>query len=439
VGTGLTGLTVVDAAAPSGVALTYAVWTLRNDEPSQAACTTPPVAVLRAVRNLELVPGEDVVEVRWELPEGASGARVTRRQDGRAGRPRQARTSLRDQEVRTGVTYEYSVESEYRLADGTVAHGPEVRGQVRPQEPPRPVRDLAVAVEDDAMVLTWSPAGHGEVEVRVLDAAPTVRPGAVVRGAERARLGRAPRLIGTRRDGQLRMALPEDGRRHWLLPLTIVDSVVVAGVAAEYDSRLPAVAELRADRLGNQVQLRWRWPPRASEVLLLSRTGTPPTGPDDPAATRKRISHAVYQRSGATVAAAGGEQWIGVCVTAYTDGSPVHGPMVMVSATVPTELTYEIQRMSGFRNRNVRRLVVSGDGGERLPGVRVVARVRLPPLSPDDGIELAAFPPPEPDAPALAGEFRVTERRRPLHLRVFPAEGDATVLVPANPAQLRID
>ena len=441
VGAGLTGITVVDTAAPAGVALTYSVWTLRNDEPSPGACTTRPVAVLRPVRNLELVPGEDVVEVRWELPDGATGARVTRRQDGAdAGRPRRVQgTHLRDTDVRTGITYEYVVESEYRLADGTTGHGRAVTDRIRPQRPPQPVRDLATAVEADALVLTWTAPERGEVEVRVLDAAPDVRPGAAVGTTERARLGRAARVVGARRDGHLRTALPEDGRRHWLLPLTVVDGMAVAGVAVEYDSRLPAVSELRADQLGNRVQLRWTWPPRVSEVLVVSRAGTPPAGPDDPAATRKRLTHALYQRSGATVAAVGTEQWIGVCVTAFTEGVPVYGPMVTVSASVPPELSYEIQRVSGFRNRRLRRLVVSADGARTPPAVRVVARVRLPPLSPDDGVELAAFPAPPPGTTTFGGEFPLTERGRPLFLRAFPADGDAVVLVPANPAQLRID
>jgi hypothetical protein len=438
IGTELTGLTVVDSAAPAGIAITYAVWTLRNGEQSQAPCTTQDVAVLRSVQNLELLPGEDVVELRWDLPPGASGARVVRMVDGRpSGATRRIDgRGIRDTDVRTGVTYDYAVESEYRLVGGSVGYGPPVTGRVRPQEPAQPVRDLTPSIEEDAIVLAWTVPPRGEVEVRVLDSVPAARPGQTMTSSAAGRLGSRVRGIGATRAGQLRLALPADGQRHWFLPFTVADGVAVAGVAIEYDSRLPAILELRADQLGNQVQLRWRWPPRVSEVLILSRAGRPPTGPDDPEAVTKRLTHAMYQRSGATVAATGGEQWIGVCVAAFTDGVPVYGPMVTVSASVPPELAYEIQRVNGFRNRHLRRLVVTG--GCIPGGVRVIARTRVPPLSPQDGVELARFPAPT-SGTTLTGEFSLTERARPLFLRVFPAEGDGVVLVPTHPMQLRID
>jgi hypothetical protein len=174
-------------------------------------------------------------------------------------------------------------------------------------------------------------------------------------------------------------------------------------------------------------------------VLVLSRADAPPTGPDDPNAVRRRLTHALYQRSGATVAATGAGQWIGVCVTAFTDGVPVYGPMVTVSASVPRELTYEIQRVSGFRKRHLRRLVVTADGAGAVGGVRVVARSRIPPLTPQDGVELASFPAPATGMTTLTGEFSLTERGRPLFLRAFPADSDGVVLVPTHPMQLRID
>ncbi len=440
-GDGLTALTVLDTAAPAGVALTYAVWTLRGDEPSSSPRTTATIAVLRAVRNLELLPGEQVVEAQWDLPDGATGVRVTRHIDGRpAESPRRVGGGrLRDTDVRVGVTYEYIVESEYRLADGVVQHGPAATARVRPQEPPQPVRDLTSAVEDETLVLAWTAPTRGEVEVRVLDAAPPVRPGQVVGAAAASRLGLPARSVGAAGPGRLRMAVPADGRRHWLLPLTVVDGIAAVGVAVEYDSRLPAVTDLHADQLGNQVQLRWRWPPRVSEVLILTRSGEPPTGPGDPHATRRRLTHAIYHRTGVTVAAAGADLWIGVCVTAFTDGAPVHGPMVTVSASVPRELSYEIQRVSGFRNRHLRRLVVDLDGTTDLGAVCVVARSRLPPLSRDEGVELKSFDAPERGAPTAGGVFELRGRDRPLFLRAFPADGAPVVLVPAHPTQLRID
>ena len=116
--------------------------------------------------------------------------------------------------------------------------------------------------------------------------------------------------------------------------------------------------------------------------------------------------------------------------------------MVTVSATVPRELTYEIQRVSGFRNRHLRRLVVTGDGKSGFGAVRVVARVPAARRSRrDDGVELAAFP---RAANRMRRrwpvEFRVTRTRSPAaSCGPSPPRATATVLVPAHPTQLRID
>jgi hypothetical protein len=65
----------------------------------------------------------------------------------------------------------------------------------------------------------------------------------------------------------------------------------------------------------------------------------------------------------------------------------------------------------------------------------------LPPLEPDDGLEVARFPAPPSRETSWAGEFVLPTEDRPLYLRAFPLSGATgwIVLVPANPTQLRID
>lgn len=437
-------LAVTDRAAPAGVPVSYAVSTLRNDESSVRPTTTAPVVVLRAVQDLELLPGDRVVELRWRLPDGASGARVLRSDDDSPRRSTGTTTTFRhdgsgfrDITVRAGVTYTYQVEAEYRLPGGGVGHATGVAGTVRPQEPPRPVRDLALQVSEDSVVLSWTPPPRGEVQLRMLDAAPDVRPEALLARSAVQRLGAPLRALGPGEPGMLRAAVPADGRRHWLLPLTIVENVAVVGNPVEYDSRLPMITDLRAERLGSQVRLTWHWPPRAAEVRVSAKEGEPPTGPDDPAATSWRVTHAKYERVGCHTPVSGGHCWFGVCVTAFTEGVPTYGPMATVGMSAPLQARYEIIRVGRLRYRNHRRLSVTSESGQ-LPAVRVVARVKLPPLEPSDGVEVARFP---GGAASLTGEFVLPTKERPLYLRVFP-QNSATgriVLVPANPAQLRID
>ena len=441
-------LAVTDAAAPAGVPVSYAVWTLRNDEPSGRATMTASVVVLRAVQDLELLPGDGVVELRWQLPAGATGARVQRRDDDPPRRPTAAATTtsrhegggFRDTEVRTGVTYQYHVEAEYRLPDGGLRYATGVTGRIRPQEPPRPVRDLALQVAADSVVLSWTPPPRGEVQLRLLDAAPQVRADALLALPAAQRLGAPVRALGPTGPGTLCTAVPADGRRHWLLPLTIVENVAAVGNPVEYDSRLPAVTDLRAERLGSQVRLTWRWPPHAVEVRVSSKPGGAPTGPDDPDAMSWRITHAEYAQRGCRAAVVGGDCWFSVCVTAFTEGVPVFGPMATVRMSTPLEARYEITRVGRLRYRNHRRLSVTSAAGD-LPAVQVVARAKLPPLEPGDGLEVARFPAPPSGETSLTGEFVVPTEDRPLFLRAFPLNGTTgrIVLVPTHPTQLRID
>ncbi|HWM07247.1 MAG TPA: hypothetical protein VNP92_33340, partial [Actinophytocola sp.] len=72
---------------------------------------------------------------------------------------------------------------------------------------------------------------------------------------------------------------------------------------------------------------------------------------------------------------------------------------------------------------------------------QVVARAKLPPLEPGDGLEVARFPAPPSGETSLTGEFVVPTEDRPLFLRAFPLNGTTgrVVLVPTHPTQLRID
>lgn len=441
-------LAVTDSAAPAGVPVSYAVWTLRNDEPSVRATTTASVVVLRAVQDLELLPGDGVVEVRWRLPAGASGARVVRSDDDSTRRPSAEATTtsrhdgsgFRDATVRTGVTYRYQVEAEYRLPDGRMQHATGIVGTVRPQEPPRPVHDLALQMSEDSVVLSWTPPPRGEIQLRLLDAAPEVRTDALLTLPAAQRLGMPLQVLGPSGPGTLRAAVPADGRRHWLLPLTIVENVAAVGNPVEYDSRLPVITDLRAERLGSQVRLTWRWPPRAVEARVSTKVGGPPTGPDDPDVTSWRVTHAKYEQVGCHAAVPSDDCWFSVCVTAFTDGVRVFGSMTTVRMSALLEARYEVTRVGRLRYRNHRRLSVTSTSGQ-LPAVRVVARVTLPPLEPDDGIEVARFPAPGSGATSLTGEFVLPTKDRPLYLRAFPLNSAAgrIVLVPANPTQLRID
>lgn len=432
-------LSLVDTAPPSAVPVTYAVSTLRDGEPSAQAAVSAAVAVLAPVSGLELLPGDGVVEVGWVLPDGADGVRVHRGEEGSPTVSTSAHdgSGYRDVGVRTGVTYTYRVEARYRLDSGE-AHAEAVTGRVRPQQPPRPVHDLRCEPTEDELLIRWTPPPEGDVRVVLLTAPPAEAAGRLLPLSRAERLGTPIRGRTALGPGMLRAPLPPGGRRVWLLPLTVVGDIAVVGSATEYNSGLPAVAGLRVVPRGTKARLTWTWPAQASEARVYRRPDAPASGPADPQAVSERITHAAYQQEGCALPAPPGEQWYSVAIITVVGGEELSGPLRHAVLSAPREIGYEICRVPGWRNRGLRRLVVSAPDG-RLPSVEVRGQVGLPPLDPADGEQLVRVDAPAGTDTTLTADFPVTVRGRPLHLRAFPVDNPGAVLVPTLPAQLRID
>ena len=435
VGPGTPDLAVVDAHAPAGVALTYMV-TTRRDDLSGDSATTPPLTVLRPVTDLALVPGDDVVEIHWTLPDGAVGARVTSAEEGAPAREiaANAGSGIRDTSVRTGTTYVYGVTARYRVA-GEDAYAVPVTARVRPQRPPDPVRDLRAERDGEEVVLSWTPPPTGDVWVLVLTAEPREPVGRVLTGSAARRLGTPVR--GRRDAGGLRISPPATGHRYWLAPLTVTDDLAVLGRAVPYDVRLHPVGDLAVTQQGPQVLVTWPWPPGATEARVYRKEGGPIVGPDDPDATAVRITHVDYQRRGCRLPTPIGPCWFGVGVLAVLDCEETAGPIEQRAFTGVREIRYEIRRVPGW-GRSAQRVVELTANSGPLPGLQVRGRVDLPPLRPDEGQQLARLDAPEPTSTQLRGEFALPGGAGPWHLRAFAVDAPGVVLVPAQPAQLRI-
>jgi hypothetical protein len=75
--------------------------------------------------------------------------------------------------------------------------------------------------------------------------------------------------------------------------LTRTGSATVAGAGTAWVV-LPPVADLVLD--GDR--LRWSWPEGCTEVVVVVRADAPPEGPDDPAATRRKVTSGRYEIDG---------------------------------------------------------------------------------------------------------------------------------------------
>jgi hypothetical protein len=451
VAAGVAETEVIDVGPPGGQPLHYAVFTLRDNNPSASPAVTGGALVMAPdVTALEVRGGEGVLEGSWRLAEGASAARVTRTRPG--GRPEPVAagpTGFRDEAVDADVRYLYEVRAEYRLADGSAIHSRGVTATGRTHARPAPVRDLVVTLEDSTVSATWTPPARGTVELRLCDRAPGQDDGAVVSLLSLRSLG--ARLVGDGplTPGELRAAVPAAGRTQWLVPLTVVEDTAVVGTARRLDARLSPVRNLAARRLGgNLVRLTWHWPGLAAEVLVGWKAGAPPSGPNDPDASFRRFTRALYEQDGADIALPAGDHTFLVCATAYVAGRQVYGPPAVVREGVRRRARYDVRpvgRRQALRGRLGRTYVLTVESldGTSPPGVQLVARSRLVPLDPADGDLVVTITGGAEPTGRVEREFdldRFRDAQRPLLLRAFPAgeAPGAIELEAADPRNLEI-
>ena len=334
-----------------------------------------------------------------------------------------------DPTARSGTHYTYAVEAAYDV-EGVRAFAPAVVAAAFPQALPVGVDDLWVTEDDGGTsVAGWTAPPHGSVVLRLEYRAPPAA-GTILRAD--AEVGAAVRVLG-RDPAGLRIALPADGRRRWVVPLTVAGDLAAVGTAVEQDLRLPPVSALRAVLQGNHARLSWEWPDRAGEARVLVREGAPVDGSDDADATATVLSRAVFERSGCRLPAPpGADLWFAVALTAHDGEREILGPLVQTRLTAPATVSYAI--LPAGRDR--RRIVVTGSAP--LPPVEVRARVSYPPLRPGEGDALVTVRP-DDAADRMSAEFGLP-RGRPLHLRAFAVDpAEPVELRCADPDQLRVD
>jgi hypothetical protein len=422
--------TALDPDAPAGTAVAYEICTVRGDVTSVDVVSAGPVVVLRAVSGLAAESGDDEVRLRWQLPYAAVGVRLRRTGDGPPVELAAATTTAHDPTARSGRHYTYAVEAAYDR-DGERSFAQAVTVVAHPQRPPDAVTDLALTEEPGGVaVVTWTPPDNGIVQLRLVHRPPPAA-STILLTAE-AELGEPLRVL-RREPAGVHVALPADGRRRWVVPVTVAGELGVVGAAVEQDRRLPPVADMHAVRQGHMVRLSWRWPGRTGEARVLVREGGPVQGPRDAGANLVRITRAMFEQSGCRLPDhPEADAWFAVSLTAYDDGQEVHGPLVQVMLAARPRARYAI-RPAG---RGRRQIVVTGSA---LPPVELRYRVAYPPLRRDEGFAIVTVRPTTVDATAMAAEFALP-KGRPLHLRAFAADPDHELeLVPEDPEQLRVD
>jgi hypothetical protein len=386
---GIASPRVVDPAPPTGTDVHYGVVTQRDGRPAGEIAVARPLRLLGEVRSAALVADPDAIRGRWQAPPGAVGVEVTRADGQRQHRVTDvASTGFRDPDAETGVDHEYTVRALYPGSGGERlrSDGVVLRGRREPL--PRAVSGFAVRQEEDgSLVLTWSPPPTGAVEIRLTETAPaTADP--VVRTEDLEVRNVLEVRSGSPAAGRVRVTLPGRIRTCWLVPVTVLGPLAAPGVAVRVDRALPGVRQLRAEHLGRVVRLSWEWPGEVSEVLLLHRPGTPPTGADDPVATRRLVTRSGYDSDGVRVEDIEADHWFAVLPTVAERGRRSYGAIQTVRVTGRREATYSIRRRRWFARLD-RIVDVTWDHPDPLPELQIVVRDNLRPRRPGDGRTIA--------------------------------------------------
>lgn len=416
-----------DHRPPVGIPLFYAVFTLRDGNPSTKPCCARSRPLLPELDDLVVIPDPRGVRFRWTLPTGAVGVDITRRRSDPV-EPETALTEtsysmLLDAIAVPGVEYDYHLRVRYVDHTGATTHSPGVMVTARRQETPVVVNDLAVGTEGDELTLRWTPPPAGWVEIRVVADAPV--PSGVLQAAD---LDRA-RLLSVQGDpsaGRATANPPPNLLTYWLVPVTVLGSLAAHGTPVRVESPPVPVRNLRADVLGSEVQLTWEWPDAVNQAVVVWRRETCPTGVDDPQASRRPLTRAAYASQGCYVAGLRGRCWFGVVTSATGGGRQWHSALRLTEVMINKEVRYAVRQPRWTRGKRL--IEVSWDEPEPLPPLKVVVKNGTRPRDVTDGMVLEALP--GAPSPYTTTVTLPTEMDRP-HIIVF-SDDPGIVVIPAS-------
>jgi hypothetical protein len=397
-----------DRGVPPGESVGYAVFAVRGEVCSKSAATAGPIEVLPDVIDLRVEARSGEIVLSWNLPDHASGVRVVRNPRQRPAHDRDGEsiealpTLAIDRGLDDDRAYHYAVFASYPGPDGLErsSRGVAVVAVPHPAVEPPAVPTLSQGA-DGRVRLSWKPPARGSIRVFRTSKPLPLNPGDRLPAAS-VSSWEVDRLDSTEPDHAEDPSPPPIGVCFYTPVLEWAGEVTV-GYPARY-SCLADPSELRAVRAGSggRVHLRWRWSPQGTESRVVARSGSPPTGADDPDGIGSSVSDEEYSRLGyfAITLPAGvpGPWHLAVFSVATVQGERVVSPGLDPSArtVVPgpnpeVTVSYTLRR-PGFTGRSWSLTFRTDPVGSTIPPTALVAHPRTVPLSPDDGEIVVRFP-----------------------------------------------
>ncbi len=395
-----------DAGVTPGTSVAYAVLSLRGEVESAGAVAVGPIYLIGEVQGVRVETRSREVDLWWTPPAGASSIRVVRKRGGPPTGPldgdrvEAGPDQAHDRGLEPDRVYHYGIYSVFRTADGRSVASNGVTITAQPHTPIHPLDAPLIAPEADGRImLRWVEPPRGLVKI--------VRTGRPFPHPPGSRL--APVDVANLEGDWIDVNAPDHALDTppviggcYYTPLTSWGGSATVGHPALYSS-VTDPTDLRAGRPANgQISLRWRWSPHGAQSLVVIRSGSPPTGPDDPLARVETVHEADYGRLGRfllTLPSGESGPWhLAVYALATVDGSSIVSPGQEPSArTVVSGANLEVTLSYTFRRPKLRRRAWSvtfrtEPAGASIPPTVVVTHERTVPLSADDGSVVASFP-----------------------------------------------
>ncbi|WP_435005409.1 hypothetical protein P12x_003290 [Tundrisphaera lichenicola] len=397
-----------DQGVGAGESAGYAVFAIRGEVASRLGASGGPIDFLPGVAGLRTETRSGEVTLNWTLPEGASGVRVVRNPsrrpiDHRDGQSVEAHPGgLIDRGLTDDRTYHYGIFAVYATRNETGRLSRGVFASAFPCSSSEPIPTPTLTpTPSGRLLISWPPPSRGSVRV-----IRTARPLSIAAGdrlpSDSLASWEGDWLESTSSDHSEDPSPPPIGVCYYT-PVLTWNGEATVGHPARF-SRVADPSDLRAVRAGGagRVHLRWRWSPQGTETRVLARSGSPPTGPDDPEALGSAVSDEEYSRMGyfaLTLPTSIPGPWhLAVFSVARVQGEAVVSPGLDPSARtiVPgpnpeVTVSYVLRRPS-FPGRSWSVSFRTEPAGSAIPPTALVAHPRTVPLSADDGQTLARFP-----------------------------------------------
>lgn len=392
--------THLDAQAPSGQRLYYAVFTRRLGVLSHQAAHAAPAVRSDEVRELVAQSGNGTVTLTWKPPSGAIRIEVWRKLHGepaRAGDGERVACGLNtlvDSRRTNGIPVGYRVVAVFQNVDGQELASPGVTCLATPMQPPPPVALLELRVGGGGYTASYSPPATGVVRVFASKEPREFPPGHILSARELATLDQplvpaGPGMVsGTLASGQTEL---------FLLPVTIDGATHVAGKPLAR-SWVPEVEKVEAEFRDEILTVSWSWPAGVERAVLVvdgERFAASPA-----AANAVRVTPVTVEQ----MRFSGGKVRIDVpfCPRLYlTVFAEINrrGTRQFASGSTPgarREIAPRVQRVASYTIRSKRHLgrlfgpgnyaiELKADGPVDLPELLVVSKPEGMPLAPDDG------------------------------------------------------